>query len=104
VADFERRNPEWQIVPDAMRWTMKVKTKIKAGGTPLNHNEVPARDTTEGLKVRTGIKAGGQTINHNEVPARDARKPQGLKVRTGVKAGGLSVNHNEALTRDRLRA
>jgi hypothetical protein len=77
VADFERRNPDRQIAPDAMRRTMKVKTKIKAGGT---------------------------TLNHNEAPARDARKPQGLKVRTGIKAGGLSANHNEALARDRTVA
>jgi hypothetical protein len=37
---------------------MKTKTKVKAGGTTLNHNEALARDDVEGLKVRTGVEAG----------------------------------------------
>jgi hypothetical protein len=105
VADFESRNPDRQIVPDAMRWTMKVKRKIKAGGTTLNHNEAPARDARKprGLKVRTGVKAGSiylNYVNHNEAPARDAA--QGLKVHTGPKAGGFN-KHDEVPARDAVR-
>jgi len=33
---------------------MKIKSNVKAGGLPLNHNQTAAR----GLKVKTNIKAG----------------------------------------------
>jgi hypothetical protein len=70
---------------------MKVKRKVKAGGTPLNHDEAQARGAGKSgdLKIETGVKAGGITINHNEAQARDAGKPKGLTVRTGVKAGHM---------------
>jgi len=35
---------------------MKVRTKIQAGGSSMQHNETLVRDG--GLKVRTGVKAG----------------------------------------------
>ena len=42
---------------------MKVKTKVKAGELPHNHNETLVRDAAQarGLKVKTGVKAGGDT-------------------------------------------
>ena len=51
---------------------LKVKTSVKAGGVPLNHNR-------NGLKVKTSIKACGVPLNHNR---------NGLKVKTrkGYKA------------------
>jgi hypothetical protein len=66
---------------------MKTKTKVKAGGTTLNHNEALARDDVEDLKVRTGVKAGGYN-NHNEAVVSDAVGTKGMKVQTGIKAGG----------------
>jgi hypothetical protein len=33
---------------------MKIKTNVKAGGKPLNHNQSVSR----GLKVKTNVKAG----------------------------------------------
>ena len=52
---------------------MQVKTRIKAGGMPFNHNEtlVRVQKPTQGLKVKTHLKAGGQSINHNETLVRD---------------------------------
>ena len=57
--------------------SMKIKTKVKAGGISLNHNQTMAR----GLKVKTDVKAGEMQIQHNRTMAR------GLKVKTGIKAG-----------------
>jgi hypothetical protein len=56
---------------------MKIKTNVKAGGIPLQHNQTVAR----GMKVKTNVKAGGVTMQHNQTSAH------GLKVKSGVKAG-----------------
>ena len=69
---------------------MKIKTNVKAGGVPLNHNQTVVRS----LNVKSGIKAGSPTlplpppeasINHNQTVAR------GMKVKTKVKAGIIVV-------------
>jgi len=55
---------------------MRIKTKVRAGGIALNHNETLVRDTAKGLKVKTGLKGGPkcitlQCLNHNETLVRD---------------------------------
>ena len=48
---------------------MQVKTRVKAGGSSLNHNEtlVRAKGQAPGLTVKTRVKAGGNgAFNHNE--------------------------------------
>jgi len=42
------------VYPKGERISMKIKSNVKAGGLPLNHNQTAAR----GLKVKTNIKAG----------------------------------------------
>ena len=50
---------------------MKTKTKVKAGGGSVQHNErLNSATSAAGLKVRTSVKAGGITNNHNEKPLR----------------------------------
>jgi hypothetical protein len=64
---------------------VKIKTKVKAGGIALNHNQTAAR----ALKVKPNMKAdavgnndgGGSSLQHNRT------MPRGLKVKTGIKAG-----------------
>jgi hypothetical protein len=51
------------------------------------------------MKTKTKVRAGGQRLNHNETLVQAA--PQGLKVKTRVRAGGNSLNHNETLVADR---
>ena len=55
---------------------MQVKTRVKAGGMPFNHNETLVRATGQpkGLTVKTHVKAGVRyaiAANHNETPVRD---------------------------------
>jgi hypothetical protein len=61
---------------------MKVKTHVKAGTLPPNHNQTVAR----GLKVKSSVKAGNSAVQHNQTMAR------GLKVKTGVKAGAGAIS------------
>lgn len=55
---------------------MQVKTKVKAGGIRLNHNQTLVRDRVPRLplKVKTHVKAGGIMINHNQTLVRDLAK------------------------------
>jgi hypothetical protein len=55
------------------------------------------------MKTKTRIKAGGIAVNHNETLVRASSQATGLKVKTRVKAGGFSSNHNETLVRQRVR-
>jgi hypothetical protein len=43
---------------------MKIKTKVRAGGENLNHNQTLVRAKT--VKVKSGIRAGGEQLNHNQ--------------------------------------
>jgi hypothetical protein len=47
---------------------MKTKTRVRAGGIWLNHNETLVRDMPKatGLRVKTKLKADGEMLNHNE--------------------------------------
>jgi hypothetical protein len=51
------------------------------------------------MQVKTRVKAGGVTLNHNEMLVRAKGQVQGLTVKTRVKAGGYMLNHNETLVR-----
>jgi hypothetical protein len=51
------------------------------------------------MQVKTRVKAGGVTLQHNETLVRATGQVQGLTVKTRVKAGGYAVNHNETLVR-----
>jgi len=67
---------------------MQVKTKVKAGGTPMNHNQTLVRDRNRAtadthhreprqlLKVKTKLKAGGLALNHNQTLVRATAKPR----------------------------
>jgi hypothetical protein len=48
-------------------------------------------------QVKTRIKAGGVMLNHNETLVRAQQPATSLQVKTRLKAGGLSINHNETL-------
>jgi hypothetical protein len=59
---------------------MKIRTKMKVGTLPRNHNQTVVRS----LKVKTHLKAGATGYfpdQHNQTLLR------GLKVKTGLKAG-----------------
>jgi hypothetical protein len=77
---------------------MKVRTHVRAGGT-FNHNETLARAATpKGVRVKTRVRAGGKQLNHNETLAACSKTTRGLKIKTRVKAGGVRLdNHNETL-------
>ena len=62
---------------------MQVKTKVKAGGIWLNHNQTLVRDR-----------------NRATADTRPRTQRQPLKVKTHVKAGGITFNHNQTLVRD----
>jgi len=49
------------------------------------------------MQVKTRVKAGGVTLNHNETLVRAKGQAKGLTVKTRVKAGGLRFNHTETL-------
>ena len=51
------------------------------------------------MQVKTRVKAGGFNLNHNETLVQAPNQAQGLKVKTRVKAGGFNLNHNETLVR-----
>jgi hypothetical protein len=51
------------------------------------------------MQVKTRVKAGGITLNHNETLVRAKSQVQGLTVKSHVKAGGITLNHNETLVR-----
>jgi hypothetical protein len=53
---------------------MKTKTRVRAGGITLNHNEVLVKAAPTGLKVKTKVKAGALTTNHNETLVRSTRR------------------------------
>ena len=55
------------------------------------------------MQVKTRIKAGGLAVNHNETLVRAPSQRQGLKVKTRIKAGGIKLNHNETLVRSTRR-
>ena len=46
---------------------MKIKTKVKAGGIELNHNQSAAK---AGMPVKTQVKAGRMSMNHNQMRVR----------------------------------
>jgi hypothetical protein len=83
--------------------TMKIKTKVKAGGITGRHDLEPQHNHTvaRGLKVKPGINAGltgdcpdaGCGLNHNQTVAR------GLKIKSGVKTGwaGMEAQHNQTI-------
>jgi hypothetical protein len=58
---------------------MQTRTKVKAGGRGMNHNEIMA-------------EAGQNTANPNDSMA-------GMAVKSRVKAGKLGANHNETTVR-----
>ena len=50
---------------------MKLRTNVKAGGLPLNHNESQVRDHAAGMRVKILVKSGAITSNHNETQVRE---------------------------------
>jgi hypothetical protein len=70
--------------------SLKVKTGTKSGGT-INHNQNLSK-----LKVKTRVKAGQMPGNHNQNLSSKSAKPS-LKIKTRVKAGQIPGNHNQNL-------
>ena len=46
---------------------MKIRTNVKAGAFPANHNETQV----SGLRVKTRVRAGALGSNHNEALVSD---------------------------------
>jgi hypothetical protein len=73
---------------------MRVKSKVKAGGMGVQHNQ-----SVKGLRVKSKVKAGGAngglSTNHNQAV-------KGLRVKSKVSAGQMwPINHNQTVRRAR---
>jgi len=55
------------------------------------------------MQVKTKLKAGGIFIIHNQTLVRDRGPRQPLKVKTKLKAGGIFIIHNQTLVRDQAK-
>ena len=55
------------------------------------------------MKTKTRVRAGGITMNHNETLVRDSAKGRGLKVKPTSGLAEYALNHNETLVADRPR-
>jgi hypothetical protein len=55
------------------------------------------------MQVKTKVKAGGVLLNHNQTLVHDRVPRWPLKVKTHVKAGLSGANHNQTLVRDRAK-
>jgi len=76
---------------------MKRKTRVKAGGMNMQHNQVPT--PRKAMKLKTAIRAGDPPCkppdcgpNHNQALATPPRKSPpklktAIKAKSGVKAG-----------------
>jgi hypothetical protein len=51
------------------------------------------------MKVKTRLKAGGMSLQHNETLVRAPSQAKGLMVKTRLKAGGIQLQHNETLVK-----
>ncbi|HWS88995.1 MAG TPA: hypothetical protein VN282_18620 [Pyrinomonadaceae bacterium] len=71
---------------------MRVKTKVKAGGREVNHNQ-----TTKGLRVKSNVKAGDGGGDPGRIFTNHNQTVKGLRVKSKVKAGGVDGQHNQTL-------
>ena len=55
------------------------------------------------MKIKTKIRAAGETMQHNQtapktvIQRRTPRRPPGLKIKSQVRAAGMTLQHNETL-------